>query len=84
MTVMQFGANLGPLLARVSCAGSTCPRLYLIDAITACADLGDVRLAPMPPTNGGQSARGHGAEHSSRSGRETDMQSFRRTTWMAP
>jgi MFS family permease len=61
MTVMQFGAILGPLLAGVMLRWVDLSTLYLIDAITCVAPiLATFRLAPMPPLNGqtGSSAWG--------------------------
>ncbi len=61
MTVMQFGAIVGPLLAGVMLRWVDLSTLYLIDAITCAAPiLATFRLAPMPPTNGGQGAPGWG------------------------
>ena len=54
MTVMQFGAIVGPLLAGVMLHWIDLSTLYLIDAITCIAPIwATFRLAPMPPTNGG-------------------------------
>jgi MFS family permease len=61
MTVMQFGAIVGPLLAGVMLRWVDLSTLYLIDAITCVAPIWvTFRLAPMPPTNGGQGAQGWG------------------------
>ncbi len=64
MTVMQFGAIVGPLLAGVLLRWVDLSTLYLIDAITCVhADLGDVpacRRCPPPrcrPRASGGSAR---------------------------
>jgi Transmembrane secretion effector len=55
MTVMQFGAIVGPLLAGVMLHWVDLSTLYLIDAITCIAPLwATFRLAPMPTTNGEQ------------------------------
>jgi MFS family permease len=61
MTVMQFGAIVGPLLAGVMLRWVDLSTLYLIDAITCVAPIwATFRLAPMPPLNGqtGSSAWG--------------------------
>jgi hypothetical protein len=64
MTVMQFGAIVGPLLAGVMLRWVDLSTLYLIDAMTCIAPIWvTFRLAPMPPTNGGQGA-GFGAVRS--------------------
>ncbi|MFN3005012.1 MFS transporter [Mycolicibacterium wolinskyi] len=52
MTVMQFGAIVGPLLAGLLLSWVDLSTLYLIDAITCLAPIwATVRLAPMPPTS---------------------------------
>jgi MFS family permease len=66
MTVMQFGAIVGPLLAGVLLRWIDLSTLYLVDAITCCAPIwATVRLSPMPATetsNAGESSRwGFGA-----------------------
>ncbi|WP_123023455.1 MFS transporter [Mycolicibacterium stellerae] len=64
MTVMQFGAIVGPLLAGIMLRWVDLSTLYLIDAITCVAPiLATVRLAPIPPSNGevGSSGWGFGA-----------------------
>jgi Transmembrane secretion effector len=54
MTVMQFGAIVGPLLAGVMLRWVDLSTLYLIDAITCAAPLwATIRLAPMPPESSG-------------------------------
>jgi Transmembrane secretion effector len=61
MTVMQFGAIVGPLLAGVMLHWVDLSTLYLIDAITCIAPIwATFRLSPMPPTNGGQGSSGWG------------------------
>ena len=61
MTVMQFGAIVGPLLAGMMLHWVDLSTLYLIDAITCIVPIwATFRLSPMPPTNGGQSASGWG------------------------
>jgi hypothetical protein len=61
MTVMQFGAIVGPLLAGVMLHWVDLSTLYLIDAITCIAPIwATFRLAPMPPTNGNGSTSGFG------------------------
>ena len=51
MTVMQFGAIVGPLLAGVMLHWVDLSTLYLIDAITCVAPIwATFRLAPMPAT----------------------------------
>jgi MFS family permease len=51
MTVMQFGAIVGPLLAGVMLRWVDLSTLYLIDAITCVVPIwATFRLAPMPPT----------------------------------
>jgi MFS family permease len=53
MTVMQFGAIVGPLLAGVMLRWVDLSTLYLIDAITCIAPIwATFRLAPIPPSNG--------------------------------
>jgi transmembrane secretion effector len=62
MTVMQFGAIVGPLLAGVMLHWVDLSTLYLIDAITCIAPIwATFRLAPMPPTNGNGTGFGFGA-----------------------
>jgi hypothetical protein len=54
MTVMQFGAIVGPLLAGVMLRWVDLSTLYLIDAITCAAPIwATIRLAPMPPESNG-------------------------------
>jgi MFS family permease len=54
MTVMQFGAIVGPLLAGVMLRWVDLSTLYLIDAITCAAPIwATFRLTPMPPTDNG-------------------------------
>ncbi len=61
MTVMQFGAIVGPLLAGVMLRWVDLSTLYLIDAILCIAPIwATFRIAPMPPTGGGQNASGWG------------------------
>ena len=61
MTVMQFGAIVGPLLAGVMLHWVDLSTLYLIDAITCVAPIwATFRLAPMPPSNGEQGPRPDG------------------------
>ena len=61
MTVMQFGAIVGPLLAGVMLHWVDLSTLYLIDAITCIAPIwATFRLAPIPPTNGEQGSSGRG------------------------
>src|SRR4029077_15475325 len=63
-TVFQFGAIVGPLLAGVLLRWVDLSTLYLIDAIACIAPIwATFRLAPMPPTNGGQGS-GFGAVRS--------------------
>lgn len=51
MTVMQFGAIVGPLLAGVLLRWMDLSTLYLLDAITCAAPIwATVRLSPMPAT----------------------------------
>jgi len=51
MTVMQFGAIVGPLLAGLMLRWVDLSTLYLIDAITCIAAIwATFRLAPMPPS----------------------------------
>jgi Transmembrane secretion effector len=58
MTVMQFGAIVGPLLAGVMLHWVDLSTLYLIDAITCIAPIwATFRLAPIPPTNGTHGSR---------------------------
>ena len=61
MTVMQFGAIVGPLMAGVMLNWIDLSTLYLIDAITCIAPIwATFRLAPIPPTNGEQGSSGYG------------------------
>jgi len=61
MTVMQFGAIVGPLLAGVMLRWVDLSTLYLIDAITCLAPiLATSRLAPIPPSATGADASGWG------------------------
>jgi hypothetical protein len=61
MTVMQFGAIVGPLLAGVMLHWVDLSTLYLIDAITCIAPIwATFRLAKMPPTNGNGASSGFG------------------------
>ena len=61
MTVMQFGAIVGPLLAGVMLHWVDLSTLYLIDAITCIAPIWvTFRLAPIPPTNGEEGSSGWG------------------------
>jgi MFS family permease len=61
MTVMQFGAIVGPLLAGVMLHWVDLSTLYLIDAILCIAPIwATFRLAPMPPSGDGQSSAGWG------------------------
>jgi MFS family permease len=51
MTVQQFGAIVGPLLAGLMLSWIDLSTLYLIDAITCVVPIwATIRLAPMPPT----------------------------------
>lgn len=53
MTVFQFGAIVGPLLAGVLLRWVDLSTLYLIDAVTCLAPIwATFRLAPIPPTAG--------------------------------
>lgn len=63
MTVMQFGAIVGPLLAGLLLGFIDLPTLYLIDAATAIFPIwATLRLAPMPPVEtAGPSRWGIGA-----------------------
>jgi MFS family permease len=61
MTVMQFGAIVGPLLAGVMLHWVDLSTLYLIDAIFCFAPIwATFRLAPMPPSGGGRNSPGWG------------------------
>jgi MFS family permease len=61
MTVMQFGAIAGPLLAGVMLNWVDLSTLYLIDALTCIAPIwATFRLAPMPPLNGNGGSTGWG------------------------
>ncbi|HTI77487.1 MAG TPA: MFS transporter [Mycobacterium sp.] len=58
-SVFSFGAIVGPLLAGVMLHWVDLSTLYLIDAITCIVPIwATFRLAPMPPSNGGNSASG--------------------------
>ena len=64
MTVMQFGAIVGPLMAGMMLHWMDLSTLYLIDAITCVAAIwATFRLSPMPPSDGGQGT-GFGAVRS--------------------
>ncbi|MBV9513180.1 MAG: MFS transporter [Mycobacteriaceae bacterium] len=57
MTVTQFGAIVGPLLAGVLLRWIDLSTLYLIDAITCCAPIwATFRLTSMPPTGGAKTS----------------------------
>jgi MFS family permease len=61
MTVMQFGAIVGPLLAGVMLRWVDLSTLYLIDAITCLLPIwATIRLRPMPPLNGASRGSGFG------------------------
>ncbi|MEH3142521.1 MAG: MFS transporter [Mycobacterium kyogaense] len=61
MTVMQFGAIAGPLLAGVLLHWVDLSTLYLIDTVTCLAAVwATVRLTPMPPLLTGEGAPGYG------------------------
>jgi Transmembrane secretion effector len=61
MTVTQFGAIVGPLLAGVMLRWIDLSTLYLLDAITCLAPiLATFRLAPMPPSNGSEGSSRYG------------------------
>ena len=59
MTVTQFGAIVGPLLAGVLLRWVDLSTLYLIDAITCVAPIwATIRLSSMPPTGDGSAGKG--------------------------
>ena len=59
MTVTQFGAIVGPLLAGVMLRWVDLSTLYLIDAITCVAPIwATIRLSSMPPTGDGTARKG--------------------------
>ena len=61
MTVMQFGAIAGPLLAGVLLHWVDLSTLYLIDTLTCLAAVwATIRLTPMPPSRTGEGAPGYG------------------------
>jgi MFS family permease len=61
ITVFQFGAIVGPLMAGVMLHWVYPSTLYLIDAITCIAPIwATFRLKPIPPTNGDQGSSGYG------------------------
>ncbi|MBX7448042.1 MFS transporter [Mycolicibacterium sp. 3033] len=61
MTVMQFGAIAGPLLAGVLLHWVDLSTLYLIDTLTCLAAVwATIRLTPMPPSLTGEGAPGYG------------------------
>ncbi len=61
MTVMQFGAIAGPLLAGVLLHWVDLSTLYLIDTLTCLAAVwATIRLIPMPPSLTGDGAPGYG------------------------
>ncbi|MDD7811403.1 MFS transporter [Mycolicibacter sinensis] len=58
MTVMQFGAIVGPLLAGLLLGWVDLSTLYLIDALTCIFPIwATFRLAPMPPAGSSESSR---------------------------
>lgn len=58
MTVMQFGAIVGPLLAGLLLGWVDLSTLYLIDAVTCIFPIwATLRLAPMPPTASPEGSR---------------------------
>lgn len=58
MTVMQFGAIVGPLLAGLLLGWVDLSTLYLIDALTCIFPIwATFRLAPMPPTGTPEASR---------------------------
>ena len=62
MTVMQFGAIVGPLLAGVLLRWIDLSTLYLLDAITCAAPIwATVRLSPMPATETADGRRAGGS-----------------------
>ncbi|MGI9124144.1 MAG: MFS transporter, partial [Mycobacterium sp.] len=72
MTVQQFGAIVGPLLAGVMLRWVDLSTLYLIDAITCAAPIwATIRLTPMPPL------RAAGTQASSRVGFGAVLEGFR-------
>lgn len=61
ITVFQFGAIVGPLLAGVMLRWVDLSTLYLIDAITCIAPIwATIRLKPIPPTTSEQGSSGYG------------------------
>jgi MFS family permease len=61
ITVFQFGAIVGPLLAGVMLRWVDLSTLYLIDAITCIAPIwATIRLTAIPPSNGDQGSSGWG------------------------
>ncbi len=59
MTVTQFGAIVGPLLAGVLLRWVDLSTLYLIDAVTCVAPIwATIRLSSMPPTGDGSAGKG--------------------------
>jgi Transmembrane secretion effector len=65
MTVTQFGAIVGPLLAGVMLRWIDLSTLYLLDAITCLVPIwATFRLAPMPPINGSEGSSRYGAVRS--------------------
>ncbi|WP_454792045.1 MFS transporter [Mycolicibacterium lutetiense] len=57
MTVMQFGAIVGPLMAGLLLTWVDLSTLYLIDAVTCLAPIwATFRLAPMPPVSAQEGA----------------------------
>ncbi|MGV0625995.1 MFS transporter [Mycolicibacter minnesotensis] len=58
MTVMQFGAIVGPLLAGLLLGWVDLSTLYLIDAVTCLIPIwATLRLAPMPPSESAGTSR---------------------------
>lgn len=58
MTVMQFGAIVGPLLAGLLLGWVDLPTLYLVDAVTCVFPIwATFRLAPMPPAGSTDGSR---------------------------
>lgn len=61
ITVFQFGAIVGPLLAGVMLRWVDLSTLYLIDAITCIAPIwATIRLKPIPPTTSEKGSSGYG------------------------
>ncbi|MGV1088293.1 MAG: MFS transporter [Mycobacterium sp.] len=78
MTVQQFGAIVGPLMAGIMLRWIDLSTLYLIDAITCLAPIwATVRLSPMPPLKSAVAQAISGIKETSRWGFGAVLEGFR-------